>query len=142
VNKKGDLEQQIREGLRRAAVLIPVVSETIESRKWCRDEMGWFSTEANMDRVVVKRMYPVYLPFNDPGKLPRWTKQEEIYRFYLDPARLELIAQQDLDAHRPYWDSLYGWMSQLAQGIVAAHTAWLNFNAMLTPTKGAPAGKI
>jgi hypothetical protein len=74
LNTEGDVKQQIREGLRDAAVLISITSETVESRKWCRDEMGWFLTGADLDRVIVERLYPVFLPFSDPARLPRWSK--------------------------------------------------------------------
>ena len=58
LDTEGDLERQIREGLRDAAVLIVVASETVETRKWCRDELSWFLTGSNLERVNVKRMFP------------------------------------------------------------------------------------
>jgi hypothetical protein len=125
LNTEGDVKQQIREGLRDAAVLISITSETVESRKWCRDEMGWFLTGADLDRVIVERLYPVFLPFSDPARLPRWSKDLfTLDMFILDPERQELFAQQDYDAHRRYWDRLYGWMSKVSKGIIDVHAAW------------------
>src|SRR5689334_5904400 len=95
LDAEGDLEQQIRQGLRDAAVLIVVASEAVEARKWCRDEMSWFLTEANLNRVNVKRMYPVLLPFSSHDRLPRWIKDENPWElFVLDPDRHEQMAQQ------------------------------------------------
>jgi len=138
LDAEGDLERQIREGLRDAAVLIVVTSETIETRKWCRDEMGWFLTGAALDRVNVNRMYPVFLPFSDAERLPRWVARElPLDLFVLDPDRQELIAEQDYTAHRDYWDGLYGLFSRVAQGIVDAHAAWHQWDRATLPSDDA-----
>jgi hypothetical protein len=100
-----DLEQQIRDGLRDAAVLIPVGSETIASREWCRNEMSWFLNGAQLDRVGTSRMSPVLLPFENPARLPPWAERDRFQDFFvLDHARGELIADQDYATHRTYWE--------------------------------------
>ena len=88
--------------------------------------MGGFLTGADLlDRVIVERLYPVFLPFSDPARLPRWSKDMfTLDMFILDPERQELFAQQDYDAHRRYWDRLYGWMSKVSKGIIDVHAAW------------------
>jgi hypothetical protein len=119
-----DLERQIRDGLRDAAILIVVGSETITSREWCRNEMGWFLNGAQLDRVGTSRMFPVFLPFEDTARLPPWAHLDTLRDFFiLDPARGELIANQDYATHRRYWDRLYGYFTRVADGIVRAHIA-------------------
>jgi GTPase SAR1 family protein len=117
LNTEADLESQIRAGLRDSAVIVIVASETVESRKWCRDEMGWYLTGVNLHHVPVQRMYPIFLPSSDIENLPRWVRHlSDPYPIVLHPERKELFADQDLSAHGTYWHQLYGWISRLSDG--------------------------
>ena len=132
-----DLEEQIRAGLRDSAVVVIVTSERVESRKWCRDEMSWYLTGANLERVSIQRMYPVFLPFSDIERLPRWVKHlSDPYPIVLDPRRQELAARQDLTAHAAYWRQLYGWFSRLSDRIVNVHAAHHELEARLAGQPG------
>ncbi len=126
-----DLENKIRSALATTAILIFVVSSTVESRKWCRDEMGWFLNGAELDRVVVQRLYPVFVSFDDVDSLPRWVKDLPYNepRLVLDPNRSELFADQDMHQHQHYWDCLYGWFDSVSRGIVRAHCAFAEHHA-------------
>lgn len=128
---EANLETQLRAGLKSSAVLIIITSETVESRKWCRDEMGWFQTGADLEQVLVRRLYPIFLPFRHCERLPRWVKHLPTGELtWLDPERQELFADQDLAAHRSYWDQLYGWFERVSQGIVNAHSAYHQLEAL------------
>jgi hypothetical protein len=128
LDEKADLEEQIRAGLRESAVLIIVTSETVESRRWCRDEMGWYLNDANLQRVPLRRTFPVFLPFDSIERLPRWAKDlsdlSGIGPTILDPERQELAAAQDLTAHGDYWYRLYGWFQRLSDAIATVHATY------------------
>jgi hypothetical protein len=127
LNTKADLETQIREGLRDAAVFMAVGSEVIASREWCRNEMGWFGQGARFERVNVERLFPIFLPFADRSRLPPWAQNDLRMGdapFVLDPGRRELRRDQDWEAHGTYWDGLYRYFDRVRYGIMAAHSAW------------------
>jgi hypothetical protein len=126
---KSDIASQIRLGLRDSAVLITIASEKTESRKWCRDEMGWYFKQINFE--AIDRWFPAFLPIGDDQQWPRWRENLPIgSEMFLDPSRTELFAEQNLQAHQWYWDRLYGWFARVSDGIVSANA---NFEIVRIP---------
>jgi hypothetical protein len=131
------LEVQIRSALEKVAIIIVVVSDTIETRKWSRDEMSSFLSEADLYSVPIERLCPVFMPYDDLYLLSRWVKRLDISepRSVLDPDRTELLADQDLERHCLYWDFLYGWFEHVSRSVVRAHAAFAAVRSSCEPLR-------
>jgi hypothetical protein len=136
------LAARLRAGFSGSAVTVPVISSHYALRRWCREEMGTFLAEAQLDRCGCRRLFPAFLPLStDPSleagtEWARYIMQVPLNARYvwLEPNRRDALEQWEFTIDQcGYWDRLYGWMADLAREVRKVNYVFKNWETLLGP---------